>query len=292
MKKIIIAAAALAALASAHAEGHYVPGVEGIQAASVPPPGLYYLGYMANYNAEQFKAPGSSTALPGENKATIFALANRLAWISNTKVLGADFGMETIVPVQSTSLTIKAAGLSDTQSGFGDVYLGPVVLGWHGASWDAVGAAGFWLKSADSSSPASAGKGFASTMLTGGATYYFDANKTLSGSALLRYEINDSKSNGIKPGDQVSLEWGFGKMLGSVQVGVVGYDQMQISNDSGTGASNNKSERHAIGAEVALPLMSSGVILKAAAYKEYDAHAGTGAEPLGNLLRFTFVKFL
>ena len=292
MKKILIAAAALTALMSAYAEGHYVPGVEGMQAASVPPPGLYYLGYMANYNAEQFKAPGGSTALPGENKATIFALANRLAWISNTKVLGADFGMETIVPVQSTSLTIKAAGLSDTQSGFGDVYLGPVVLGWHGASWDAVAAAGVWLKSADSSSPASAGKGFASTMLTGGGTYYFDANKTLSGSALLRYEINDSKSNGFKPGDQVSLEWGFGKMLGTVQVGVVGYDQMQVSNDSGTGASSNKSERHAIGAEVALPLMSSGVILKAAAYQEYQAQAGTGAEPKGNLLRFTFVKFL
>jgi hypothetical protein len=292
MKKIIFAAAALTALTGAYAEGHYVPGVEGIQAASVPPPGVYYLGYMANYNAEQFKAPGGSTALPGDNKATIFALANRLAWISNTKVLGADFGMETIVPVQSTSLTLKAAGLSDTQSGFGDVYLGPVVLGWHGANWDAVGAGGFWLKSADSSSPASAGKGFSGTMLTGGATYYFDANKTMSGSALLRYEINDSKSNGIKPGDQISLEWGFGRMLSNVQVGLVGYDQMQVSNDSGTGASSSKSERHAVGAEVVLPLMSSGVVLKAAAYKEYQSQAGTGPEPLGNLLRFTFVKFL
>lgn len=292
MKKILIAAAALTALAGAHAEGHYVPGVEGIQAASVPPPGLYYLGYLANYNAEQFKAPGSSNALPNENKATIFALANRLAWITTTKVLGADYGMEAIVPVQSTSLTIKAAGLSDTQSGFGDVYLGPVVLGWHGASWDAVAAAGVWLKSADSSAPASAGKGFASTMFTGGATYYFDANKTLSGSALLRYEINDSKSNGFKPGDQVSLEWGFGKVMGPVQVGLVGYDQMQVSNDSGAGATSNKSERHAIGAEVVQPLMSSGVVLKAAAYQEYKAQGGSGAEPQGNLLRFTFVNFI
>jgi hypothetical protein len=292
MKKIIFAAAALTALVGAHAEGHYVPGVEGIQAASVPPPGLYYLGYMANYNAEQFKAPGSSTAIPGDNKATIFALANRLAWISSNKVLGADFGMETIVPVQSTSLTLNTVGLADTQSGFGDIYLGPVVLGWHGANWDAVGAAGFWLKSANSSSPASPGKGFASTMLTGGATYYFDANKTISGSALLRYEINDSKSNGFKPGDQISLEWGVARMLGSVQVGLVGYDQMQMGSDSGTGASSDKSSRHAVGAEVVLPLMSSGVILKAAAYKEYQSQAGTGAEPSGNLLRFTFVKFL
>jgi hypothetical protein len=38
--------------------------------------------------------------------------------------------------------------------------------------------------------------------------------------------------------------------------------------------------------------MSSGVILKAAAYQEYQSQAGTGAEPKGNLLRFTLVKFL
>lgn len=290
MKKIIFAAAALAAAMGAHADGHYVAGVEGIQAASVPPPGVYYLGYAANYNIEQFKAPGGSNTLPGENKGTIFALANRLAWITNTKVLGADYGMEAIAPVQSTSLTIKAAGISDTQSGFGDVYLGPLVLGWHGSNWDAVAAGGFWLKSADSSSPASPGKGFSSTMLTGGGTYYFDAAKTISGSVLLRYEINDSKSNGFKPGDQVSVEWGIAKQFGGGQLGLVGYDQMQMSSDSGTGATSDKTSRHAIGVEGVLPILSAGVFLKAAAYTEYQVQAGSGAAPQGNLLRLTFVK--
>ena len=71
---------------------------------------------------------------------------------------------------------------------------------------------------------------------------------------------------------------------------VVGYDQMQTSEDSGPGASTSKSSRHAIGAEVVYPIMSAGVFLKAAAYKEYSAGAGTGPEPKGSLLRFTFVK--
>jgi hypothetical protein len=292
MKKIIFAAVALSALVNAHADGHYVAGVEGIQAASVPPPGLYYLGYAVDYNIQQFNAPGSSNALPGQNKGTIFALANRLAWISNTKVLGADYGMETIVPLQSTSLTINAASISDTQTGVGDVYLGPLVLGWHGSNWDAVGAAGFWSKSGSTSSPASPGKGFNTTMLTGGATYYFDADKKISGSALMRYEINDTMSNGFKPGDQATLEWGFAKVLGSAQVGLVGYNQVQTSGDSGTGATGNKSSRGAIGAEVVLPLMSSGVILKAAVYNEYQAQAGSNPAALGNILRFTLVKFL
>jgi hypothetical protein len=290
MKKFIFAAAALAASLCVHAGGHYVPGVEGIQGASVPPPGTYYLGYLVDYNIEQFKAPGTSNDLPGHNTGTVVALANRLVWISNNKFLGADFGMETIVPVLGTSLTINAAGISESKTGFGDVYLGPLVLGWHGARWDAVAAAGLWLDNASSSTPASPGKGYKSVMLTGGATYYFDAAKTISGSALMRFETNSEKSGGFKPGNQVSLEWGVAKVIGPVQVGLVGYDQVQLSDDSGPGASGDRSSRHAIGAEVVLPILSAGVFLKAAAYKEYRSEAGTGAEPKGNLFRFSFVK--
>ena len=56
-----IASAALALLGAlaataVQAEGHYVPGVEGMQGPSVPPPGMYYLGYMVNYNINDFRA--------------------------------------------------------------------------------------------------------------------------------------------------------------------------------------------------------------------------------------------
>jgi len=290
LTQIALAATLTAASVCAQAGGHYVPGVEGIMAASVPPPGTYYLGYMVNYSIDQFKAPGSSNDLPGHNTGTVTALANRVAWISPYKVLGADYGMETIVPVLNKSLTINAAGISESKTGIGDIYLGPLVLGWHGANWDAVAAAGFWLDNAGSDTPASVGNGYRSTMLTGGATFYFDAAKTITASALMRFENNSKMSNGFKPGNQISLEWGIAKNLGTVQVGVVGYDQMQTSEDSGTGASTSKSSRHAIGAEVVYPIMSAGVFLKAAAYKEYSAEAGSGAQPKGSLLRFTFVK--
>ncbi len=283
---------ALGALPAAQAAGHYVPGVEGIQAASVPPPGLYYLGYLVNYSIDSLRAPGSGDDLPGSNTGTVSALANRLVWVSQTKVLGADFGMETIVPVLRKSLAFNAAGVSESKSGVGDVYLGPVVLGWHGPRWDAVAAAGVWLDSGSHSDlkPSSPGEGYKSTMLTGGATYYFDEAKSLSGSALVRYEINGRKDSGFKPGRQVSLEWGVGKAVGPVQLGLVGYDQWQVSDDSGTNATNSRSARHAVGAEVVYPIMSAGVILKAAAYREYSAKAGTGPEPKGSLVRLTLVK--
>ena len=294
MKKITqltLAATFAATSLCAQAGGHYVPGVEGIQAASVPPPGMYYLGYLVNYSIDELRLPGSSNTVPLSNTGTVSALANRLVYISGTKVLGADYGVEAIVPVLRTSLNFNAPGISESSSGVGDIYLGPLVLGWHGSNWDAVAAAGFWLDNANSDKPSSPGNGYRSTMFTGGGTYYFDDAKTWSGSALLRYEVNSRKNNDFKPGNQVSMEWGFGKSLGAVQVGLVGYDQWQTSNDSGPGATGDQAERHAIGVELVYPLMKeAGVMLKAAYYDEYSARGGSNPQAKGSTLRFTFVK--
>lgn len=274
----------------ARADGHYVPGVEGMQAASVPPPGTYYLGYLVNYHIDDFRSPGTSENLPGHNRGTVTALANRVVWVSPYKLLGADYGMETIVPVMRTSLTLNAAGISDTRSGMGDVYLGPLVLGWHGSRWDAVAAAGVWLDSGSSGQPASPGKGFKSTMLSGGLTWYFDEAKTVSGSALMRFERNGRNDTDMRPGNQVTLEWGLGKSFGTWQAGLVGYSQWQVSDDSGAGASTHRASRHALGTELVYPVPSAGLALKGAFYKELDAKAGTAAQPKGSLLRFTLVK--
>jgi hypothetical protein len=291
MKKIIIAAAALTALVGAHAAGHYVPGVEGVQAASVPPPGDYYISYLVNYSIDELRAPGSSNTIPGSNTGTVNAMVNRLVHISNSQFLGAQYGMEVIVPVIRKSLSFNAAGVAESNSGVGDVYFGPLVLAWHGSNWDGAAAAGLWLDNANSDSPSKPGNGYKSTMLTGGGTYYFDQGKTWTGSALLRYEKNSTPASGIQPGDQVSLEWGFGKSLGAVQIGLVGYDQWQTSNDSGSGASHDRAERHAVGAELIYPLLKeAGVLLKAAYYDEYSAQGGSNAQAKGSTLRFTFVK--
>lgn len=285
---LALAAALLAG--AAHAEGHYVTGVEGLQGSSVPPAGNYYLGYLVNYDINSFRTPDSDKDLPGSNTGSVTALVNRFVKVTDTKVLGADYGFEAIIPVIKTSLDIKAAGIDDSDSGVGDVYVGPLVLGWHGAQWDAVAAAGMWLDTASTSGPAAVGKGYKSTMLTGGVTYYFDPAKSISGSALFRFERHGKKDNGVRPGNQLSLEWGVGKNLGAYQLGVVGYSQWQLSEDSGAKAANGKSSRHALGAEVVYPVPGAGMFLKGAVYKEYSVEGGSGAEPKGNMYRATLVK--
>lgn len=291
--RMAMGAALLASLAfcgAAQADGHYSVGVEGIQAASVPPPGLYAALYAVNYSIDSFRAPGSRDALPGHNKGTVSALAGRMVWISSHKVLGADYGMETIVPFQRSSLTVNAAGISDTRTGLGDIYLGPVVLGWHGPRWDAGAGLGWWLDNGSTSHPASPGKGYKSFMLTGGATWYFDDARSLSASGLMRWERHGRAENGIRPGNQVSLEWGIGKALGPVQVGMVGYSQWQTGTDKGIGASDAKFSKHAIGAEVVYPVPGAGLFLKTALYREWRVKSGTSAAPQGSMLRMSLVK--
>ncbi|MCL1960611.1 MAG: transporter [Desulfovibrionaceae bacterium] len=296
MKKTHIPAAAalalLGALAAtgARADGHYAPGITGIQAASAPPPGVYYLGYLIDYNIDNFRAPGGSGKLPGNNSGAVTGLANRFVWITDQKLLGADYGMEAIVPVMHTSLTINAAGISDSRSDVGDIFLGPLILSWHGPQWDAVAGAGMWLDNASASYPASAGKGFKSTMLTGGGTYYFDSAKTITASALMRYEFNTRKDTGFRPGQQLSLEWGLGKSFGLVTAGLVGYSQWQTTNDTGPGATTDRAARHAVGVEVMYAVPSAKVTLQGAVYKEVSATAGSAAQTKGTLVRFTVIK--
>jgi len=285
---IAVALAAALAAGAAQAEGHYVTGVEGLQGSSVPPAGNYYLGYLVHYDINGFQAPDSTNGIGGSGKIT--ALANRFVRITDQKLLGADYGFETIIPVLRTSVQVGPLDASD--SGVGDVYVGPLVLGWHGQQWDAVAAAGMWLDTASNTpgDPTSPGKGYKSTMLTGGLTYYFDPAKTISGSALFRYEYNGRKDSGVRPGEQLSLEWSVGRNYGAYSLGVVGYSQWQLSDDKGTLAKPGKAERHALGAELVYPVASAGLFLKGAAYREFSVHGGSGPEPEGNLLRLSLVK--
>lgn len=273
-----------AALPAAQAAGHYVPGVEGIQAGSVPPPGRYYLGYLVQYDIDEV------SGAPGRNEGSVSALANRFAWITSHKILGADYGVEAIVPLQSVSLTFGGIGYNGTDRGLGDVYLGPVVLGWHGARWDGVFALGQWFDTGDysASRPSSVGLGYGSTMITLGGTYYPDAQKAWSATALARYEINaEREDSDITPGDGLSVEWGLARRVGGLQLGLVGYYQEQVSDDEGTGAGDLRPRRNAFGLELNYPVVDHGLFLKFAAYGESSASDGATE---GSLLRMTLIK--
>jgi|TARA_R110002050_G_scaffold183295_1_gene316737 hypothetical protein len=280
---------ALSATPALAVNGHYVGGIEGTKGPSLPPEGLYYRGYLVQYEIDSIQDDDSND-VPLDNEGSVTAFANRFIYVTDKKFLGADYGMETIIIAQRNDFDFEALGADQTESGISTVFLGPVILGWHGKQWDSVFAAGYWFDTGDfeAGNPASDGKGFDTIMLTLGGTWYFDEARDWSFSALSRYEIKTEQDDtDVTPGDSWIVEWALGKVLNNgVEVALAGYDGWQLESDSGPQTTNAKVEQHAIGAEVTFPVKAIGAQLSGAVYTEY----ANKNRPEGNLFRLHLTK--
>lgn len=292
---LVALSGALAPSLLAQSMSHYPVGVEGIKAATVPPPGIYLRDYNLGYFSTDFPVGGP----PGFESLEAYVQAPRLIWISDWKILGADYGADLIVPFgwQQVKANLPTPGTPPTTThtvwrdfGLGDVEIAPVILGWHGKQWDAVFSYAWWMPSGDydMANPASIGKGFWGQMFTVGGTYYFDAEKTWAVSALNRYEINQPNSDlNTRPGQVYSLEFGLSKSLTkTIDVGVVGYYQQQTTDDSGANSSTLHQHTFGVGPEISAVCTKLGLITSLRYIRELES----AYRPEGNLLTLTLTK--
>lgn len=263
---------------------------EAMDDATAPPPGLYYLASLYNYQARDIRMPMGNQRIPGNYQLENTIFINRLLWITDQKVLGADYGMEVLMPVARNSLQMSSYGIDLHDSGGMDIYVSPLILGWHTPRWDVSAGTGMWLDNARSGSTLSPGMGYQRYVLSGGATYYLNEARTWSTSALLHYQHNDKTHYGWRYGDQASLEWGVGKRWGLLQLGVIGYSRWQVQRDEGLGTLSDYGQSHAAGLQASYIFWSAKMMLRAAYYKEFGAKASTLPVTQGNLLRLTLIK--
>ncbi|NGZ07721.1 MAG: transporter [Magnetococcales bacterium] len=270
-------------------EGHYVHGVEGIKAASLPPPGLYWRWYNVFYQADTLKDKNGNKVPVGLD-AEVFATVNRLIWITKNRFLGADYGMDVIVPLINVDLDLTTPGLDFDKFGLGDITIEPVLLSWHGANWDAAAALGFYVPTGNyqATNPASPGKEFWTTMFTLGGTWYPDAQKEWSLSLLSRYETHSERDGtDVRLGDDFHFEWGVGrKVTDLMEVGMAGYAQWQITDDRGTGTNTNRDQVFGIGPELvtAIPALQSSLSVRGV------FEFGAEDRPQGAILALTLTK--
>lgn len=252
-----LAAAIILCLAgSALGFGHYTPGVEGIGGASAPPRGFHYLMYNLFYNADKMTDDNGHTATPPGFDLSVYAMAHRFTYMTDLKILGADYGFDAIIPAVRTDLSIGAINYDDDSFEMGDICVEPFILGWHTPRLDVTFALGFYAPTASSRERVSAGKGYWSALETLGATYYFDDARTTSLSVLTRWLQNEENSKtGIKPGADMVAEYGLGKTIplstiSNVTVGLAGYSYAQIAENSGDGPGDDRFSGHAVGPEI------------------------------------------
>lgn len=228
---------------------HYTPGSEGIKGASLPPPGFYVRDYnLAYYATRANDASGNNAHVPNF-RAFTYANVPRVIWISDTQVLGGYVGVDALLPFLYQSLRVP--GYDDGTFGVGD-FFAESTLSWHPKQFDFAAGVGVWTLTGDSGTPTRAGLGYWTPMLTAGATWYIDQEKTWAVSALNRYEFNtEQRDTHITPGQAYTLEWGVSKTVAKViDLGAVGYYQQQVTTDRGTGASPNRDRVVAVGPEI------------------------------------------
>jgi len=252
---------------------HYVPGVEGIKGASLPPPGIYLRDYNVAYIATHANTPAGQNAGIPNFKAFTYANVPRVIWITDTTLLGGFVGVDALLPLVYQSLRVP--GYDHSTFGIGDLFA-ETTLSWHPKQFDLAVGLGVWMPTGDSAAgplTTRVGAGYWTPMLTAGGTWYIDSEKTWAVSALNRYEFNTEKNDtSITPGQAYTLEWGISKTVCKVvDLGVVGYYQQQVTKDSGAGSGPNCDRVAAVGPEISVVFPKSMVFVSFRYLNEFMA---------------------
>jgi hypothetical protein len=234
---LAVALAVLPGLLQAQPSAHYVPGVEGIKGASLPPPGIYFRDYNYFYTADQLNNASGGKNGPADLDTFTYANLPRVLWITDTKLLGGFVGLDGFLPFvyQRTSVNTPGGPFNGKTFGIGD-FFAEGTLSWHLKQFDFAVGSGVDAPTGDSGPPPTTriGAGYWTFMQTAGATWYIDEEKTWAVSALNRYEFNTKqRDTHVTPGDAYTLEWGVSKTVAKVvDLGAVGYYQQQVTGNS------------------------------------------------------------
>ena len=297
----------VASSALAQQKGQWVPGQFGLNAGAIPDPGVTYANVALNYSADQLNN-ASGNGIPAINGTYSFWVdENIFYYVPKHKFLGGYFmpyvalnyaNGELVANITGTSLSSGGGG-----SGFADMYVQPINFGWHLKRADVTVGYAFTAPTGRFTAGASdnVGSGYWGNNITSGTTFYITKNKGTSANLSADWEIHGKKSGtNLTPGQAFTMEWGLGQVLPLkkymsrlLQLGLVGYDQWQVSNNSGTvmvaGIPVNASTIphyavHGIGFQSNFILPAKDL---AAFFKYYDEYSAK-ARPQGRTIVFGF----
>ncbi len=253
----------VAVSAQAQQKGQYLPGQFGLNAGILPDPGFTYANIDVNYSADSLRGPDGEK-LPVTGNYDVWAIENLFFYVPNVQVAKGHLMMGVIAPTFANgSATAPQFGVSAGGFGVADILVQPFTLGWKTKRVDFWVADGFVAPTGRYTPGATdnIGSGYWGNQVMSGTTLYLTKNKGTSANLFTDWEQHGEKQGtNMTPGQTFTMEWAVGQVLPLdkqfrklLQVGVVGYDQWEVTKDSGTLASglpaslNPAYSAHAIG---------------------------------------------
>ena len=250
-----------AALAMEGAD-QYPNGAENWLAGAAPPPGNYFINYAGHYNAT--KRDGNGNELPVKVSATFDAA--RFLQVTNTQLLGANWGWHVILPL--VHQTVEAPNGKVSTSGIGDITINPLVLGWHTPTWHYGVGLDINLPTGryDKTDPRrSIGANYVSVEPIFAASYLGADGWDVSGKFMLNFKGKNTDTD-YQSGTDFHMDYMVGKNFGPWGVGLSGYYLKQLTDDKQgdikVGADGNRGQVLAIGPSIKYNL-SGGTMLVA-----------------------------
>lgn len=267
----IIAAWSLFNTSVAQLSGHNTKGDFGLQAGTQPPPGWYVVPLYYDYSADKFRDKNGDKFLANVNAGSIDvgAAVVGMLWVTEKKVLGANYSFTIWPAVTNNALEFPATGIDEKVStGLADLYIQPINLGWNTERADFTAGLGVYVPTGeyDSNGSSNRGLGMWSYEVFGGTTVYFDQAKTWHFATFAAFETHGKKDGtDTRVGDLLTLEGGLGKSFkdGVFSVGIAYYAQWKLSDDDfglnpslPAGRDLGRHRVYGFGPEITIPLAS------------------------------------
>jgi hypothetical protein len=268
----------------------------------------YMTDDLRNVNGNQIKSvtitgPGGrlSVTLNVNVNVNLYALAPVFIWVPKHKILGAKYGMMLVPTFANSSLSgllsrAEGAGLTGSAGQFnvGDTFVQPLWLDWTGKHYDVIGNYGFYIPTGKYdvttvnvpvvgpvriASPGNVGLGFWENQFQGAVYLYPWADRRMAIENAVTWEINRPKRTfDLTEGQFLTWNWGVSEYLPLkkdqsilAEIGPAGYGNFQVSDDSGTDASNQAHEKvYAAGIQAGITIPKRMMVLNFHWFHEFS----------------------
>lgn len=266
----LILAVLVSTPASAQLSGANFKGDYGLTSASQPPPGWWLGLYYVAYDTDTVRDKnGDRISFDPSRRGSVTAqgIAPLAWWVSDKKILGANYSLQIAPAIANTKLAAPVFGLDqDTGFGLGDLYLQPINLGWHKERSDYTAGLGVYVPIGkyEDGADDNVGLGMWTYEVFAGATFYLNPAKTWNLALTAYWETHSEKEDSSQQvGDILTLEGGFGRSFaeGAINVGVAYYAQWKLTDDDfgvelPAGLDIGKHQVFGVGPEINLPIVA------------------------------------
>ncbi len=217
--------------------GHKVLGAVGIDAGTQAEPGFYVSDRLIRFTSDELRdRHGNTVPLEG---LEIHALANVIGAALVLKPRGAPYlSFAFGIPVAEISLGVDDPRVNVDRSGFGDLFVQPLKMGWRTPDLDVVTSYALYAPTGrfEPRGGGGVGRGFWTHQLSLGAAVRGSRARRVRASALLSYDLNRRKRGiDIRRGNTVQVQGGAGmRVVGPVDVGLAGFALLQVTDDRGS----------------------------------------------------------